>query len=217
MPLITLGASAHAPLDILCVGAHGDDLEIGCGGTLLRLLAERPGSSVHWIVLSATPAREEEARASAAQFLADAGRVTVDVKGFRDGFFPAAWAEIKNFFEELRRQVEPDLVLCHQRQDLHQDHRVVAELTWNTFRRHLVLEYEIPKYEGDLGTPNFFVPLPLATARRKVELIERHFRSQAQRSWFHPDTFHGLMSVRGVECHAPEGRAEAFVARKLCM
>src|SRR5262249_42004280 len=124
---------------------------------------------------------------------------------------------IKDFFEELKQHVEPDLVLCHQRQDLHQDHQVVSDLTWNTFRSHLVLEYEIPKYEGDLGRPNVFVPLPLSTATRKVELIQRHFRSQAQRSWFRPDTFHGLMSIRGVECQAPEGRAEAFVARKLCV
>jgi LmbE family N-acetylglucosaminyl deacetylase len=217
MPLVSIGSSPAAPLAILCLGAHGDDIEIGCGGTLLRLLAERPGSTVCWVVLSATPAREKEARASAAQFLADAGTATVLVKAFRDGFFPAVWAEIKGFFEELKQQVEPDLVLCHQRQDLHQDHRVVAELTWNTFRRHLVLEYEIPKYEGDLGKPNVFVPLRLSTASRKVELIQRHFGSQAQRTWFHSDTFHGLMSIRGIECQAPEGRAEAFVARKLCM
>jgi len=212
---VSLGGRASGPLRILCVGAHSDDIEIGCGGTVLRLLAEHPGSSVHWVVFSADEAREREARASAADFLADAGTSTVLVKAFRESFFPACWTEIKDFFEEIKRQVNPDVVLCHQRFDLHQDHRVISELAWNTFRNHLVLEYEIPKYEGDLGTPNLFVPLARATADRKVDLIGRHFASQASRTWFRPDTFHGLMSVRSVECNAPEGRAEAFIARKL--
>jgi LmbE family N-acetylglucosaminyl deacetylase len=215
MAFVSLGSSPDAPLRILCIGAHGDDIEIGCGGTLLRLLSERRGSSVHWVVLSSNPQREREARESAAEFLADASESVVSVQSFRDSFFPAAWGEIKEFFEELEGRVDPDVVLSHQRQDLHQDHRVVAELTWNTFRHHLVLEYEIPKYEGELPSPNLFVPLPLATAARKVDLIARHFCSQARRAWFRPDTFHGLMSVRGVECQAPEGRAEAFVARKV--
>jgi LmbE family N-acetylglucosaminyl deacetylase len=212
---LSLGDRAGGPLRILCLGAHSDDIEIGCGGTVLRLLAEHEGSSVHWVVFSATEAREREARASAADFLAGAGAATVLIKAFRESFFPAVWADIKNFFEEIKRQVDPDVVLCHQRHDLHQDHRVISELAWNTFRNHLVLEYEIPKYEGELGIPNFFVPLPRATANRKVELLERHFASQASRSWFRADTFHGLMSIRGVECNAPEARAEAFIARKL--
>jgi LmbE family N-acetylglucosaminyl deacetylase len=209
------GSMGAAPMRILCLGAHGDDIEIGCGGTLLRLLSERPGSSVHWVVLSATPEREAEVRASAAEFLVQAGQATVIVKTFRESYFPAAWSGIKDFFEELRRQVEPDLIFCHRRHDDHQDHKLVAELTWNTFRNHLVLEHEIPKYEGDLGSPNIYVPLPRAVAERKVELLVRHFPSQAARSWFRPDTFHGLMAIRGVECNAAEGRAEAFHARKL--
>jgi len=217
-----LGRAAGAPagqppLRVLCLGAHADDIEIGCGGTLLRLLAERPGSSVHWVVFSADAIREREARASAADFLAQAASATVDVKAFRESYLPAAWADVKDAFEDLRRRVDPDVVFCHRRRDEHQDHRVVAELTWNTFRDHLVLEYEVPKYEGDLGHPNVFVPLARATAERKVELLLRHFVSQAARPWFRADTFHGLMALRAVECHAPEGRAEAFHARKVVL
>ena len=203
------------PLRILCLGAHCDDIEIGCGGTLLRLLAERPGSSVDWVVFSANPEREREGRASAAEFLRGASAHKVQIQGFRESFFPAAWSEIKEHFGRVRRGVEPDLVFSHYRHDLHQDHRVISELTWNTFRNHLVLEYEIPKWEGDLGSPNLYVPLPRGVADTKVELLHRHFASQADKPWFRPDTFHGLMSIRAVECQAPEGRAEAFHARKL--
>jgi LmbE family N-acetylglucosaminyl deacetylase len=211
---LAFASNPTAPLKILCLGAHSDDIEIGCGGALLRLLSERPGSAVDWVVFSATPSRELEARASAAEFLADSATHTVTVKGFRESYFPYVAPEIKDFFESLKKSA-PDLVFCHHRNDLHQDHRVIAELAWNTFRNHLILEYEIAKFEGDLGTPNVFVPLTRATADRKVELLVRHFASQAGRAWFHPDTFHGLMSVRGVECNAPERRAEAFHARKL--
>jgi LmbE family N-acetylglucosaminyl deacetylase len=213
MTPLAIGAPG-APLRVVCLGAHSDDIEIGCGGTLLRLLAERPGSQVHWVVFSANGEREREARASAADFAGQAGALKVVVKTFRESFFPAAWADIKEAFEEVRREGEPDVVLCHHREDWHQDHRVLAELSWNTFRRHLILEYEIPKYEGDLGRPNLHVPLSRAVADRKVDLLMRHFGSQQQRTWFRPDTFHGLMAVRGVECNAPEGRAEAFHVRK---
>jgi LmbE family N-acetylglucosaminyl deacetylase len=203
------------PLRLLCLGAHSDDIEIGCGGTILRLLAERPGSSVDWVVFSADSAREREARASAAEFLADAAQSGVRISQFRESYFPDMWAEIKDYFGELGRTLKPDVVMSHHRADLHQDHRVIAELTWNTFRNHLLLEYEIPKWEGDLGSPNLYVPLTLAQAQRKVELLQRHFSSQASKPWFRADAFHGLMSVRGVECHAAEGRAEAFHARKI--
>jgi LmbE family N-acetylglucosaminyl deacetylase len=206
---------SREPLQVLCLGAHSDDIEIGAGGTLLRLLAERPGSSVDWVVLSANAEREREARASAEEFLADAKRSRIWVQNFRESYFPSAWTEIKDFFESVRREVSPDLVLCHHQRDRHQDHRVVAELTWNTFRNHLIWEYEIPKFEGDLGQPNLFVPLSRAQADRKVELLLKHFASQAARSWFRADTFHGLMSLRGVECAAAEARAEAFHAPKL--
>jgi LmbE family N-acetylglucosaminyl deacetylase len=212
---VALGGGPTAPLRILCLGAHCDDIEIGCGGTLLRLLAERPGSQVHWAVFASNAEREVEARASAKEFLAGAGSSTVVIKSFRESFFPAIWADVKEFFEATKREFAPDVVLCHRRDDFHQDHRTVGELAWNTFRNHLILEYEIPKYEGDLGIPNVFVPLSRAVADRKVELIIRHFASQASRTWFRADTFHGLMSVRGVECNAPESRAEAFYARKV--
>ncbi|HEX4446332.1 MAG TPA: PIG-L deacetylase family protein [Polyangiaceae bacterium] len=212
---VALGAGPAAPLRILCLGAHSDDIEIGCGGTILRLLAERPGSVVHWAVFSASPEREIEARGSARDFLVDAKASTVVVKQFRESFFPAFWTDIKEFFEQTKREFNPDLVLCHHRHDFHQDHRAVAELAWNTFRNHLIFEYEIPKYEGDLGHPNVLVPLPRVVADRKVELILRHFGSQATRTWFRADTFQGLMSIRGVECNAPEARAEAFHVRKM--
>jgi LmbE family N-acetylglucosaminyl deacetylase len=211
---VALGGRSDAALRILCLGAHSDDIEIGCGGTMLRLLAERPGCAVDWVVFSATPEREREARASAADFLAQAGTSSIVVKGFRESYFPAAWAEVKDFVESLRT-LAPDVVLCHRRDDEHQDHRTIGELVWNTFRRHLILEYEIPKYEGDLGAPNVFVPLSHAVASRKVELLGRHFASQAGRSWFRPATFQGLMAIRGVECNAADGWAEAFHSRKL--
>jgi LmbE family N-acetylglucosaminyl deacetylase len=221
MPALSFGSRTGqpaGPLRILCLGAHSDDIEIGCGGTLLRLLEERPGSAVHWVVFSADPEREREARASAAAFLAGAGAVTVTVDTFRESFFPAQWESIKEAFEKVRRAFgDPDLLFSHHRSDLHQDHRVLSELTWNTFRDHLVLEYEIAKFEGDLGHPNLFVPLSRSQADRKVALLLEHFKSQAGRSWFRPDTFHGLMSLRAVECNAAHGRAEAFHVRKLVM
>jgi LmbE family N-acetylglucosaminyl deacetylase len=214
---MAFGAHASSPLSVLCLGAHSDDIEIGCGGTLLRLLAERPGCSVHWVVFSATPEREREARASAAEFLTSAAESTVIVKDFRESYFPYVGLQIKDFFEQLKRMTNPDLILCHHRNDMHQDHRTIAELTWNTFRDHVVAEYEITKYEGDLGTPNLYVPLSRTLAARKVELLLKHFGSQAARSWFRAETFEGLMSVRGVECNASEGRAEAFHTRKLVL
>jgi len=214
MQRVSILSDGSVPRRILALGAHADDIEIGCGGTLLRLLAERPGTEVHWAVFCATPEREREARASAAAFLRDAGRSTVDVLGHRDGFLPYSGAAVKDAFEELKRRFTPDLVLTHHRHDLHQDHRLVSELTWNTWRDHLVLEYEIPKYDGDLGAPNFFCPLPAATLERKVALVLEHFRSQAGKHWFTPELFRALPRIRGMECVAPEGVAEAFYCRK---
>jgi len=212
---VALGETRTSPLRVLCLGAHADDIEIGCGGSLLRLLRERPGSSVRWVVFSASPERAQEARASAAAFLADAAQTEVIVRDYRESYFPAATSDIKDFFETLKRSEALDLVLSHRREDLHQDHRTVAELTWNTFRDHLVLEYEIPKYEGDLGQPNVFVPLPDGLARRKIELILLHFASQRGRSWFRGETFEAVMRVRAVECNAPEGFAEGLYGRKI--
>lgn len=214
---LTLDARDGSALSILCLGAHSDDIEIGCGGTVLRLLAERPGASVHWVVLSANPEREREARASAAAFLESAGKSTVQVEHVRESYFPYVGAEVKDIFERLKQVIDPDVVFCHHRNDVHQDHRVVAELAWNTFRNHVIFEYEIPKYEGDLGTPNAFVPLPESIARRKINLLLEHFASQRARRWFRADTFHGLMRLRGIESNAPEGLAEAFHVRKVVL
>jgi LmbE family N-acetylglucosaminyl deacetylase len=203
-----------SPLRILCLGAHSDDIEIGCGGTLLRLLDERPGSSVHWVVFSSNAERELEARVSASAFLQRAGGSTIDVHAFRESFLPMVATDVKERFEALK-PVAPEVVFTHRLEDRHQDHRTIAELTWNTFRDHLIIEYEIPKYEGDLGLPNLFVPLSADTAKRKVDLLMRHFPSQLSRSWFTPETFLALMRLRGIECNASEGVAEAFTARKL--
>lgn len=202
-------------MSVLCLGAHSDDIEIGCGGTVLRLVAERPGTTVDWVVFSADDAREAEARDSAAAFLAGAAMARVVVHRFRESYFPHLGDQIKDAFEALKGDVAPDLVFTHRREDRHQDHRTIAELTWNTFRDHVVVEYEIHKYEGDLGHPNLYVPLDEEVAERKVELLARHFGTQRSRSWFRPETFRGLMAVRGVECNAASGWAEAFHAPKL--
>lgn len=211
---LSLGTNADAPLRLLCLGAHSDDIEIGCGATILRLLTERPNISVHWVVLSSNPDRDKEARASAADFLQGAAESSVQVCEFRESYFPYVAAQVKDFFEELKLKVKPDLVFTHRRNDVHQDHRITAELTWNTYRNHLILEYEIPKFEGDLGHPELYVPVSRALADRKTALLMHHFATQRTRSWFHPDVFNGLMSLRAIECNAPEGRAEAFHVRK---
>ncbi|CAG0939165.1 hypothetical protein GPROT2_00579 [Gammaproteobacteria bacterium] len=200
---------------LLCIGAHCDDIEIGCGGTVLALLAANPRLVVHWVVFSSGAVRAAEARASAAAFLG-AGPHQVIIKDFRNSYFPSETAAIKPFFEELKA-VEPDLVLTHHRGDFHQDHRVLGELTWNSFRNHLVLEYEIPKYDGDLGRPNVFVPLDDALRLRKVELILRHFPSQQDKQWWSAETFNALMRLRGIECNAPDGHAEAFHGPKISL
>jgi len=205
--------SSRAPLRILCLGAHSDDIEIGCGGAVLRLLSERK-CRVDWIVFSADAVRSREARAGAKRFLADAADSTVTIRRYRDGFFPAQFAAIKTEFEKLKRRPAPDLVFCPSRRDAHQDHRTVAELVWNTFRDHLVLEYEIPKYDGDLGAPGFFVPLSEDDCRRKIRYLKEAFRSQASRQWFRDDTFWSLLRLRGIEANSPTSFAEAFYCRK---
>ena len=213
--LTAVFGQAGAPLRILCLGAHCDDIEIGCGGTVLRLLAERPGSSVKWVALASTPVREQEALGCATEMLEGAAQKEIIIKAFRDGYLPFQGVEVKDFFESIKASTKPDLILTHHRHDRHQDHRMIAEMTWNTFRNHLVLEYEIPKYEGDLGTPNLFVPLPAATGQKKIELILRHFKTQAGRGWFRAETFEAVMRLRGIECNASEGLAEAFHANKI--
>jgi LmbE family N-acetylglucosaminyl deacetylase len=203
-------------LRVLAIGAHSDDIEIGCGGTVLRLVEDGLAASVGWVVLAAVGERAEEARASAAAFLKQAPDHEVVVRDFRDGFLPYEGWQVKEFFEELKR-FDPDLVLTHRREDMHQDHRLVGELTWNTFRNHLVLEYEIPKYEGDLGHPNLFVTLDRSRCERKIELLMEAFQSQRDHRWFTEDTFWSLLRLRGLESNSPTTYAEAFHARKLAI
>jgi LmbE family N-acetylglucosaminyl deacetylase len=205
---------AGSPFKVLCLGAHSDDIEIGCGGAILRLAQEIEQLEIVWIVFSASGEREREARESAALFLENVQCKRVIVKSFRDSFFPFEGAQIKGYFEELK-SIAPALVFTHSRKDAHQDHRVLAELTWNTFRNHLVLEYEIPKYDGDLGQPNFFVPLAQEVYERKVRYLMQAFGTQRSKQWFSEETFKALMRLRGMECVSPSGYAEAFYCRKM--
>ena len=214
MKALSLFGGPEAPRRVLALGAHADDIEIGCGATFLRLAAERPDLDVVWCVFCATPEREREARASAAAFLAGFASWRLVVKGLRDGYLPYLGAAVKDEFEALKREVAPDLVLTHHRDDRHQDHRLVSDLTWNTWRDHLVLEYEIPKYDGDLGAPNLFSALPAELVDRKVALVLEHFRSQATKQWFTADLLRAIARIRGMECAAPERFAEAFYCRK---
>lgn len=202
---------------LLAVGAHADDIEIGCGATLLQLTRAQPSIEVIWVVLGASGDRAVEAQRSAETFLAGAPTTTILVRDFRDGYFPALAADVKDLFEELKGQFEPDLIFTHARQDLHQDHRVVCELTWNTWRNHLVMEYEIPKFDGDLGSPNVFVPVPAELAAEKAHLITAGFPSQGGKHWFDEELFLSLMRIRGMECASPSRYAEAFGVRKLAL
>lgn len=205
------------PLQILCLGAHSDDIEIGCGGTILRLSHENPNACVTWVVFSGDERRATEARLSADSFLASVRHKTVVVKGFRDGYFPYLGVEIKEYFEELKQQLPPDLIFTHYRDDRHQDHRLISDLTWNTFRDDLILEYEIPKYDGDLGSPNFFVHLDESVSNAKTDRILEHFLTQDNRHWFTRDTFWSLLRLRGIECRSPGGYAEGFYCRKMTL
>jgi len=204
-------------LSILCLGAHSDDIEIGAGATLLSLMARGVSLDVHWCVLSAVGEREREARNSAADFLSGAANAKVEAMSFRDGFFPEQGEPIKSWFEVLKTRVQPDLILTHRRDDAHQDHRAVCRLTWNTFRDHCILEYEIPKWDGDLGQPNVYLPISASVLERKIDLLNLHFGSQRSKQWFDAETFRGLARLRGMECRAPENYAEAYFARKVMM
>jgi LmbE family N-acetylglucosaminyl deacetylase len=212
---LLLPPARQGPMKLLCLGAHADDIEIGCGGTVLRLAAEVTALVARWIVFSGDGPRRCEAQNGAAAFLENVSERQIDVLGFRDGYFPFQGADIKDYFEAVKRDFDPSLVLTHWQGDAHQDHRLVAELTHNTFRDHFVLEYEIPKYEGDLGNPALFVPLSQAQVRRKIEIISQQFQSQRGRRWFSDETFLALARLRGIGCNAPEGVAEAFYVRKI--
>jgi LmbE family N-acetylglucosaminyl deacetylase len=202
---------------VLCLGAHSDDIEIGCGATILRLIRNRPDIQVYWLVFSAQGSRTREAKRSAGEFLHDIRLHKICTARFKESYFPSEWPAIKDTFERVKREFEPDLVLTHYRNDRHQDHRVLSDLTWNTFRNHLVLEYEIPKFDGDLGTPNVYIPVSRELCEKKVVALLRHFQSQANRHWFTADTFWALLRLRGIECAATSGFAEAFYGRKICL
>ena len=204
---------SSGPATVLCLGAHSDDIEIGCGGTLLTLQQQRPEVKIVWVVFSAEPPRDREARRSARNFIARQNRLEIHVKQFRTSFFPFEGERIKEDFEALKRDYSPDLIFTHYRDDRHQDHRVLSDLAWNTFRHHLILEYEIPKYDGDIGPPNAFMTIAENVAERKVVRLMRHFQTQNNKHWFSPDLFRSMMRIRGMECGSRY--AEAFYGRKL--
>lgn len=208
-------AQAGEPLRVLCLGAHADDIEIGCGATLLGLIARGVRLDVDWCVLSGAGVRRAEAERSAEAFLEGAASRRIEIADFRDGHFPYDGAAIKAWFERFKTRPRPDVIFTHTRDDRHQDHREVCQLTWNTFRSHFVLEYEIPKYDGDLVTPNLYVPATAEIMARKCALLQEHFASQRDKLWFDAETFMGLARLRGVECQTPDRYAEAFHARKL--
>jgi len=213
-----LQLAAHGDrLSVLCLGAHSDDIEIGAGATLLSIMDRGVRLEVQWCVLSGAGDREKEAKASAIDFLSDATATQIEVMSFRDGFFPEQGSAIKSWFEALKGRANPDIILTHRRDDAHQDHRQVCRLTWNTFRDHCIFEYEIPKWDGDMGQPNLYVPVSASALQRKIHLLISHFGSQRSKQWFDRETFLGLARLRGMECRAPEGYAEAFVARKLAV
>lgn len=213
--MITFSFPTGQPLSVLCLGAHSDDIEIGCGGTLLTLAQRYPQLHVHWVVFTAQGERRQEALDSATDFLVDVQTKNIVLENFRDGFLPYSGAQVKDFFETLKKQVSPDIIFTHYRQDLHQDHHLLCDLAWNTWRNHLILEYEIPKYDGDLGIPNFFVHLNASVAKQKTDLLLKHFGTQRSKDWFTEDTFLSLMRLRGMESKAPEKYAEAFHCRKI--
>lgn len=214
---LNLNAVPGGALKVLCLGCHSDDIEIGCGGTVLRLREQYPTCVIYWVVFSAVGIREAEAHRGAELFAGTNRHEAAVLKNFPDGFMPFAGGEVKAVFEELKETVCPDLIFTHNRKDAHQDHRLIGELTWNTFRDHFILEYEVPKYDGDFGQPSVFVPLEAEVCQKKVRYIIDTFQSQHTKRWFQEDTFLSLMRLRGMECNAPSGYAEAFYSRKMVL
>jgi len=212
---LQLGMKKDRCLRVLCLGSHCDDIEIGCGGTILKLIGNYSYLIFYWVVFSSDRQRKNEASESAKVFLKDVKEKNIVIKNFKDSFFPFGGAEIKEYFEEIKDKFLPDIIFTHYRQDLHQDHRLISELTWNTFRDHLILEYEIPKYDGDLGSPNLFVHLNENLCQRKIKYILGSFRTQRRNHWFNKETFESMLRLRGMEANAPERFAEAFYCRKL--
>lgn len=214
---LTLDVPAGRALQVLCIGAHCDDIEIGCGGTILSLLQSYPHCRLHWLVLSSDANRGSEGKASARAFVRASARGEMQFCDLPDGLLPLHLREVKAQLEQLKASVRPDLVFTHHGADRHQDHRTANEATWQTFRDHPILEYEIPKYDGDLTTPNLYMPLTATVAARKVSLLMRHFPSQRQKSWFQQENFEAIMRLRGLECRSPSGFAEGFHCRKLSL
>lgn len=210
-------AGLQKPEAILLLGAHCDDIEIGCGASILRLTEEYPDATWHWVVFSSSEVREKEARKSADAFLRGVRRKNVIIKNFRNGYFPYVGADIKDYFESLKNEVSPDIIFTHYRDDLHQDHRTISELTGNTFRDHLILEYEIMKYDGDLGRPGVFMPSSVEKMTTKIDYLFQFFASQHDKQWFSRETFRSLMQLRGIECNSASGYAEAYFCRKLVL
>ncbi|MGV8137877.1 MAG: PIG-L deacetylase family protein [Mangrovibacterium sp.] len=204
-----------APINILCLGAHCDDIEIGAGGTLLKIFEEYELNKVSWVVFASTEIRKQEAINSAEKFLSDVPNKKISVYGGRDGFLPYQASEIKELFEELKKEIIPDLIFTHYRNDRHQDHRLISDLTWNTWRNNLILEYEIPKYDGDLGIPDFYVPLDEKYVLKRNTILLESFVSQQSKHWFDQATFSALSRIRGME--SASIFAEAFYARKIVL
>jgi LmbE family N-acetylglucosaminyl deacetylase len=212
---LNIDKNANSVYKILCLGSHCDDIEIGCGGTILKLIEDYRNIVFCWVVFSSNEQRAKEAIQSANNFLKGAKVENIFINNFRNGFFPFIGAEIKEYFEQLKQEISPDLIFTHYRHDLHQDHSLISDLTWNTFRNHLILEYEIPKYDGDLGSPNFFVQLDEDICRRKVQYLLDAFETERQKQWFSEDTFLSIMRLRGVESNSPGKYSEAFYCRKI--
>lgn len=213
--MISLKLDTRKPLKLLCLGAHCDDIEIGAGGTLLKIIHERPVASVDWVVFASNETRKKEAERSAGRFLEKVAHKKILVRSWRDGFLPFAAWEVKEYFESLKKETEPDLIFTHYRDDRHQDHRIISDLTWNTWRNHLILEYEIPKYDGDLSTPSLYVPLKAEYVDWRNQIILDEYASQNGKHWFHDETFRSLLRLRGME--SATQYAEAFYARKICL
>jgi len=204
-------------LEILCLGAHCDDIEIGCGGSILMLLQQYKINKLSWVVFCSNEERKKEAETSAGKFLDGVENVNIKILSYRDGFLPDAWRKVKEEFELIKREVNPDLTFTHRLEDRHQDHRIVSDLTWNTFRNHMMLEYEIPKYDGDLTTPNLYVEVDRVTANQKNRIILESFQSQQNKHWLDDELLNGLMRVRGVESVSETGFAEGFHVRKMVL
>jgi LmbE family N-acetylglucosaminyl deacetylase len=212
---LSINKDSESLYKILCLGSHCDDIEIGCGGTILKLIEEYSNIVFYWVVFSSNQQRAKEAVKSANNFLEGAKVENIIINNFRNGFFPFIGAEIKEYFEQLKQEISPDLIFTHYRHDLHQDHRLISDLTWNTFRNHLILEYEIPKYDGDLGSPNFFVHLDESICQKKIQYLLDAFETERQKHWFSEDMFMAIMRLRGVESNSPGKYSEAFYCRKL--